>query len=239
MSAQRRRGRGARSGRSSRRGSLCVVAICRFGRATRPMIPHFGRNLLRSARPPRRILFLHGKKLSTLTTRERHMRARDLGIVVGRHPTGPNNAITDVAGVRVGHVTLDEDRPTRRPHRRHRRGPAPRHLDRTRLRRCSPAQRQRRTHRPRVDPRVGRTHHGDRADEHPQRRRGARCPRRGPGARRGRRASTGRCPSSARPTTACSATSTATTCAPSTSTTPWRRRATGRSPRAMSAAEPA
>jgi D-aminopeptidase len=36
------------------------------------------------------------------------MRARDLGIVVGQHPTGPNNAITDVAGVRVGHVTLDE-----------------------------------------------------------------------------------------------------------------------------------
>lgn len=36
------------------------------------------------------------------------MRARDLGIVVGEHPTGPNNAITDVFGVRVGHVTLDE-----------------------------------------------------------------------------------------------------------------------------------
>lgn len=36
------------------------------------------------------------------------MRARDLGIVVGEHPTGPNNAITDVVGVRVGHVTLDE-----------------------------------------------------------------------------------------------------------------------------------
>ena len=36
------------------------------------------------------------------------MRARDLGIVVGQHPTGPDNAITDVAGVRVGHVTLDE-----------------------------------------------------------------------------------------------------------------------------------
>jgi D-aminopeptidase len=33
-------------------------------------------------------------------------RARDLGIVVGRYPTGPLNAITDVAGVKVGHVTL-------------------------------------------------------------------------------------------------------------------------------------
>jgi D-aminopeptidase len=39
------------------------------------------------------------------------MRARDLGITVGRHPTGPHNAITDVAGVRVGHVTLDEAGP--------------------------------------------------------------------------------------------------------------------------------
>lgn len=33
-------------------------------------------------------------------------RARGLGIVVGTHPTGPNNAITDVPGVRVGQVTL-------------------------------------------------------------------------------------------------------------------------------------
>jgi D-aminopeptidase len=29
-------------------------------------------------------------------------------VVIGEHPTGPNNAITDVAGVRVGHTTLDE-----------------------------------------------------------------------------------------------------------------------------------
>ena len=34
------------------------------------------------------------------------MRARDLGITVGTLPTGPLNAITDVAGVRVGHTTL-------------------------------------------------------------------------------------------------------------------------------------
>jgi D-aminopeptidase len=38
-------------------------------------------------------------------------RARDLGIRPGRHATGPLNAITDVEGVRVGHVTLiDGDR---------------------------------------------------------------------------------------------------------------------------------
>ena len=34
-------------------------------------------------------------------------RARDLGIVVGTLPPGPLNAITDVAGVRVGHATLN------------------------------------------------------------------------------------------------------------------------------------
>ena len=35
-------------------------------------------------------------------------RARDLGIAPGVFPPGPQNAITDVAGVRVGHVTLIE-----------------------------------------------------------------------------------------------------------------------------------
>jgi len=40
-------------------------------------------------------------------------RARDLGIGIGRFPTGPLNAITDVAGVQVGHVTLIEGDRTR------------------------------------------------------------------------------------------------------------------------------
>lgn len=35
-------------------------------------------------------------------------RARDLGIVIGQHPTGPLNAITDVPGVQVGQTTLIE-----------------------------------------------------------------------------------------------------------------------------------
>jgi D-aminopeptidase len=35
-------------------------------------------------------------------------RARDLGIDVGRLPSGPENAITDVPGVTVGHTTLHE-----------------------------------------------------------------------------------------------------------------------------------
>lgn len=34
-------------------------------------------------------------------------RAGELGIIVGALPTGPFNAITDVAGVRVGHATLN------------------------------------------------------------------------------------------------------------------------------------
>jgi D-aminopeptidase len=33
-------------------------------------------------------------------------RVRELGIEIGRYPTGPLNAITDVEGVKVGHVTL-------------------------------------------------------------------------------------------------------------------------------------
>jgi D-aminopeptidase len=36
------------------------------------------------------------------------MRARDLGITIGDLEPGPRNAITDVAGVRVGHTTLIE-----------------------------------------------------------------------------------------------------------------------------------
>jgi D-aminopeptidase len=38
----------------------------------------------------------------------RRARARELGIVVGALPTGALNAITDVAGVRVGHTTVIE-----------------------------------------------------------------------------------------------------------------------------------
>lgn len=34
------------------------------------------------------------------------MRARDLGIVIGTLQSGPNNAITDVPGVSIGHTTL-------------------------------------------------------------------------------------------------------------------------------------
>src|SRR5713101_844616 len=41
--------------------------------------------------------------LALTTTRPR---IRDLGVTIGSLPTGPLNAITDVAGVRVGQTTL-------------------------------------------------------------------------------------------------------------------------------------
>jgi D-aminopeptidase len=39
---------------------------------------------------------------------EERPRARDIGLEVGVFPTGPLNAITDVAGVKVGHATRIE-----------------------------------------------------------------------------------------------------------------------------------
>jgi D-aminopeptidase len=42
-------------------------------------------------------------------------RARELGIVIGRYQPGPLNAITDVAGVKVGQVTLNRGDGTLKP----------------------------------------------------------------------------------------------------------------------------
>lgn len=42
------------------------------------------------------------------TAAEQRPRAREAGVVIGTLPTGPRNAITDVAGVGVGHATLVE-----------------------------------------------------------------------------------------------------------------------------------
>lgn len=39
-------------------------------------------------------------------------RLRDLGVEIGTLPTGPNNAITDVPGVQVGHSSLVRDEPS-------------------------------------------------------------------------------------------------------------------------------
>src|SRR5215467_2981904 len=52
------------------------------------------------------LLLFAFKTMSQTTTQPSRPRARDLGVVVGILPTGKNNAITDVAGVRVGHTTL-------------------------------------------------------------------------------------------------------------------------------------
>ncbi len=54
----------------------------------------------------RRLLLLPVLLPAALTAQAARPRARDVGLVVGALPTGPLNAITDVAGVRVGQVTL-------------------------------------------------------------------------------------------------------------------------------------
>jgi D-aminopeptidase len=47
--------------------------------------------------------------LAAIAAAEDRPRARDLGLEVGIFPTGTLNAITDVAGVRVGHTTVDAE----------------------------------------------------------------------------------------------------------------------------------
>src|SRR4051812_10843041 len=67
--------------------------------AAGPLPRRHGRGL--GAHPRRRPSAARGRPHLTA-------RARDFGIVVGTLPPGPANAITDVAGVRVGHTTLIE-----------------------------------------------------------------------------------------------------------------------------------
>src|SRR5215467_12999450 len=59
------------------------------------------------------IAMLHGLKAmieprAGLAQTAARPRARDAGVIVGVLPTGPFNAITDVAGVTVGHTTLNQ-----------------------------------------------------------------------------------------------------------------------------------
>jgi D-aminopeptidase len=52
-------------------------------------------------------MFVAGVLSQELLPADEHRpRARDIGLAPGVFPTGPGNRITDVAGVRVGHVTL-------------------------------------------------------------------------------------------------------------------------------------
>lgn len=44
------------------------------------------------------------------------VKARELGLSIGRLPTGAKNCITDVTGVKVGHVTLDHSLPSSEDH---------------------------------------------------------------------------------------------------------------------------
>lgn len=52
------------------------------------------------------LVLLHAGFLYSVYAEEPRLRIRDLGVVVGEYPAGPLNAITDVAGVKVGHITL-------------------------------------------------------------------------------------------------------------------------------------
>jgi len=54
------------------------------------------------------LLFFAVASASSGTAAEQHPRARDVGVVIGTMSPGPHNAITDVAGVGIGHATLVE-----------------------------------------------------------------------------------------------------------------------------------
>src|SRR5213079_3360344 len=62
--------------------------------------------LFRLPRSTFRVLPLLGLAAAPLAGQAQRPRARDLGIVVGVLPPGSLDAITDVAGVRVGHATV-------------------------------------------------------------------------------------------------------------------------------------
>jgi D-aminopeptidase len=52
---------------------------------------------------------------SETETPEKRVRARDLGLPLGRFKTGRHNAITDVEGVLVGHSTIIQGEGPLRP----------------------------------------------------------------------------------------------------------------------------
>ena len=71
---------------------------------TIPPFPRPARSLARMVGVFASILLLGSPSMAQETTTR--PRARDLGLEIGIFPTGHLNAITDVAGVRVGQVTL-------------------------------------------------------------------------------------------------------------------------------------
>ena len=54
------------------------------------------------------LFFAAASASSSGTAAEQRPRARDVGVVIGTMSPGPHNAITDVAGVGIGHATLIE-----------------------------------------------------------------------------------------------------------------------------------
>ena len=58
--------------------------------------------------PCKKILLILFCLHATIVSASDRPRARDIGLVVGTFPTGELNAITDVAGVKVGHTTIIE-----------------------------------------------------------------------------------------------------------------------------------
>jgi hypothetical protein len=58
--------------------------------------------------PITRILFFWRIVLAVNANAENN-RIRNHGIIIGSYPTGVNNSISDVAGIRLGHVTLIKD----------------------------------------------------------------------------------------------------------------------------------
>ncbi|MGE5245887.1 MAG: P1 family peptidase [Betaproteobacteria bacterium] len=61
-----------------------------------------------AAHPSIGLTLVAGASLLAALSAQSRPRARDLGIAPGVYPPGPLNAITDVAGVRVGHTTVLE-----------------------------------------------------------------------------------------------------------------------------------
>ncbi len=57
---------------------------------------------------PAVLLLIFTSASTAMTQNPERPRAREIGVIVGELPTGANNAITDVAGVRVGHTTIVE-----------------------------------------------------------------------------------------------------------------------------------
>src|SRR3989441_7442578 len=82
--------------RNCKAGSCCGV----------PLGERRAGDLFRVPRSTFRVLLVLALSHAPLLAQAPRPRARDLGIVVGVLPSGPLDAITDVAGVRVGHVTI-------------------------------------------------------------------------------------------------------------------------------------